>query len=560
MSATDDGARLIAGRYLLISEVGRGAMGVVWLARDERLGRTVAVKELRAGVGLSSTQVEQSYLRARREARIAASLNHPHAVAVYDVVEQEERPYLVMEYVPSRSLAEVLRERASLEPAEVAEIGAQLASALVAAHEAGIVHRDIKPGNILLADSGGAKLTDFGISRAIGDVTVTGTGEMLGTPAYFAPEVAQGRSASAASDVFSLGATLYAAVEGEPPFGTGPSAIALLLRIANGEIRPPERIGPLTDTLMWMLGNNPEGRPSMETSRRELSAIAVSSFPDAGTEQIPETSAAPVPEAADAVPEPADSAAGSASAAESGDRAAAAVAAASAAVSERPPSVPKAKSSNTGTNSRRFLLPWWAWLGVAAIATAGVIAGLVASGGPSASNLAPPPAASSTKTASATTTKSSGGVGKATTSATPRASASATATASATASQTASATPSASTTASPSGDVSTQLTSMLSHYYTLVPGDLDEAWGYMTPDYQTNHAGGPTGYRDFWDEIRSVSASDITAQLPSTVTATIVYDYKNGQTVVEPTSYGLVLSDGIWKIASSAVISSTTTG
>jgi eukaryotic-like serine/threonine-protein kinase len=558
MSATDED-RLIADRYRLISEVGRGAMGVVWLARDERLGRTVAVKELRTGVGLSSTQMEQSYLRARREARIAASLNHPHAVAVYDVVEQEERPYLVMEYVPSRSLAEVLRERTALEPAEVAEIGAQLASALVAAHEAGIVHRDIKPGNILLAESGGAKLTDFGISRAIGDVTVTGTGEMLGTPAYFAPEVAQGHPASAASDVFSLGATLYAAVEGEPPFGTGPSAIALLLRIANGEIRAPERIGPLTDTLMWMLGNNPDGRPSMETSRRELNAIAVSSSPDAGTEQIPETAAATVPTVADASPEPADSDVDSASAAESGDRAGAGLAVAGAAVSERPPSAPK--RSDTGTDSRRrLLLPWWAWLVLAAIVTAGIIAALVASGGPSASGVTPPAAATSTKSAGATATKSSssGGVAKASKSATPRTSPTASATATASPSKSASTTPSASTTTTPSGSVSTQLSSMISHYYTLVPGNLDAAWGYMTPDYQTNHAGGPTGYRDFWDQIESVSASSIVAQPPSTVTATITYHYKNGQTVVESTSYGLVLSDGIWKIASSSVLSSTT--
>jgi serine/threonine protein kinase len=558
MSATDED-RLIADRYRLISEVGRGAMGVVWLARDERLGRTVAVKELRTGVGLSSTQMEQSYLRARREARIAASLNHPHAVAVYDVVEQEERPYLVMEYVPSRSLAEVLRERTALEPAEVAEIGAQLASALVAAHEAGIVHRDIKPGNILLAESGGAKLTDFGISRAIGDVTVTGTGEMLGTPAYFAPEVAQGHSASAASDVFSLGATLYAAVEGEPPFGTGPSAIALLLRIANGEIRAPERIGPLTDTLMWMLGNNPDGRPSMDTSRRELSAIAVSSSPDAGTEQIPETAAATAATVVDASPESADPASESESAAESGDRAGAGLAVAGAAVAERPSSA--LKSSNTSMDSRRrLLLPWWAWLVLAAIVTAGIIAGLVASGGPSASGATPPAAATSTKSAGATATKSSssGGVAKASKSATPRTSPTASATATASPSKSASTTPSASTTTTPSGSVSTQLSSMISHYYTLVPGNLDEAWGYMTPDYQTNHAGGPTGYRDFWDQIESVSATDIVAQPPSTVTATITYHYKNGQTVVEPTSYGLVFSDGIWKIASSSVLSSTT--
>ena len=228
MTATEE-ARLIAGRYRLISEVGRGAMGVVWLARDERLGRTVAVKELRPGVGLSGTQVQHSYLRARREARIAASLHHPHAVAVYDVAEHDERPYLVMEYVPSRSLAEVLIERTVLTSAEAAGIGEQLASALVAAHKVGITHRDVKPANILMTESGDAKLTDFGISRITGDVTVTATGEMLGTPAYVAPEIAQGRPASAASDVFSLGATLVFAATGHAPY-EGDTVMDILVR------------------------------------------------------------------------------------------------------------------------------------------------------------------------------------------------------------------------------------------------------------------------------------------------------------------------------------------
>jgi len=536
VTATEE-ARLIAGRYLLIAEVGRGAMGVVWRGRDERLGRTVAVKELRPGVGMSGTQVRHSYLRARREARIAASLQHPNAVAVYDVADHDERPYLIMEYVPSHSLAEVLVERTVLDPLEAVEIGAQMASALVAAHEIGIVHRDVKPANILLAENGVAKLTDFGISRAAGDVTVTATGEMLGTPAYVAPEIAQGRAASAASDVFSLGATLYAAVEGVPPFGTGPSAIALLLRIVNDEIRPPEQQGPLADTLMWMLRNDPADRPSMEAARRSLRAVAASLSPPEvhvvpGPAALPE----PEPEAVDALPESAGSDSGS------GDGAEAAVASAS----ERPPS--GLANTKTSTYSRRRLLPWWAWLGVVALVTAGIVAGLVASSGSGGSSTASPPAASSTHTTRATTTTSA--KSKATTSTTPRTSTSATTAASTTASAGAS--------ASSTASVATQLTTAISHYYTLVPGNLDAAWGYMTPYYQQNTAKGTTGYDDFWGLIKSVTVSDIVAQPPSTVIATIDYYYKNGQTVQERTSYGLVFSDGIWKIASSSVLSSTT--
>jgi len=535
-----DGARLIAGRYLLISEVGRGAMGVVWLARDERLGRTVAVKELRPGVGLSGTQVRNSNLRARREARIAASLHHPHAVAVYDVCDHEDRPYLVMEYVASRSLAEVLVERTVLTPAEAVAIGVQLTSALVAAHEIGIVHRDIKPANILMTESGDAKLTDFGISRATGDVTVTATGEMLGTPAYVAPEIAQGRPASSASDVFSLGATLYAAVEGEPPFGTGPSAIALLLRIVNDEIRMPERIGPLTDTLMWMLRNDPAERPTMEAAQRALRAIAVESPSEADAETI---SVAPIPaprptsepKVADALPEAADS--GS----DSDERAETAVASAS--DSGQQPTKPTRTSPSSGPSSRRRLLPWWAWLGVSAMVTAGVVAAIVASSGPTKSNAAPPTAASTGSTTS-------------TTSSTKTTSPTATASPSTTEATASAATASAST--SPSVAIATQLTSAISNYYQLVPGNLNKAFGYMTAYYQQNTAGGMSGYQAFWDQIQRASVSDIVAQPPSTVTATIDYYYKDGKTVQERTSFGLVLSDGIWKIAKSSVLSSTT--
>jgi eukaryotic-like serine/threonine-protein kinase len=208
----EDAGRPVAGRYRLNHPVGDGGMGVVWRAVDERLDRVVAVKQLRLPPGLDPGRAAQAQQRILREARIAARLQHPNAVAVYDVTDDASAPVLVMEYLPSRSLADVLDERGALPPHKVAAIGACAAAALAAAHAAGIVHRDVKPGNILLADDGTAKITDFGISHATGDVTVTSTG-LLGTPAFLAPEVARGEAPSPASDVFSLGSSLFAAVE-----------------------------------------------------------------------------------------------------------------------------------------------------------------------------------------------------------------------------------------------------------------------------------------------------------------------------------------------------------
>src|SRR5919198_210300 len=176
-----------------------------------------------------------------REGRIAARLQHQHAISVYDVAEDEGQPVLVMEYLPSTSLAAMMSEHGPLPPREVARVGAQVASALGAAHAAGVVHRDIKPGNILLGDDGTVKITDFGISRATDDVTVTKTGLIAGTPAYLAPEVAVGRDPAPPSDVFSLGSTLYAAVEGEPPFGLSENTLGLLHRVAAGRIVPPQQ-------------------------------------------------------------------------------------------------------------------------------------------------------------------------------------------------------------------------------------------------------------------------------------------------------------------------------
>jgi serine/threonine protein kinase len=251
---------LVAGRYRLVAMVGRGAMGVVWQAHDERLDRAVAVKEL---------LVEESE-RALREGRIAARLRHPNAVTVHDVVTHGGTPCLILEYLPARSLA----ARGPLPPLAVAAIGAQIAGALAEAHAAGIVHRDVKPENILITDDGTAKLTDFGISHAAGVGTVTSTGILAGTPAYLAPEVAAGGAADVRADVFSLGATLYAATEGTPPFGVDDNPIALLHRVASAEVTPPTRSGPLTGTLLWLLRRDPAARPSMSAAYEALASVA----------------------------------------------------------------------------------------------------------------------------------------------------------------------------------------------------------------------------------------------------------------------------------------------
>jgi eukaryotic-like serine/threonine-protein kinase len=278
-------ARVLHGRYALLRELGRGAMGVVWLARDELLRREVAVKQLLVPAGLGQAAAEQAASRAMREARIAARLHHPNAISVFDVVTADGQPWLVMEYLPSRSLAEALTSGPdrTLPPAIVAAIGARVAAALAAAHELGIVHRDVKPGNVLLGDGGAVKITDFGIARASDDVAVTQTGMMAGTPAYLSPEVARGFEPGPASDVFSLGATLYAAVEGQPPFGLGENDIALLHRVASGQYRPPASAGPLTEVLHRLLATDPRARPTAAAAAELLGAVERAGPADAAT-------------------------------------------------------------------------------------------------------------------------------------------------------------------------------------------------------------------------------------------------------------------------------------
>ncbi|KMS82146.1 serine/threonine protein kinase, partial [Streptomyces regensis] len=265
---------MVAGHYRLVEHVGTGAMGIVWRAVDERLERSVAVKQILTQPGLSEAERTTVRQRAMREAKNAARFQHPNAIVVFDIAEHDGDPVLVMEYLPSQSLSAVLAERGPLPVPEVARIGEQVAAALVAAHRAGIVHRDIKPGNLLIDANGTCKITDFGISRASGDLTLTQTGLIGGTPAYLAPELARGADPTPASDVFALGATLYHAIEGLPPYGDNTNQLALLYAAANGQINPPQHAGQATALLMSLLRTDPDERPTMSEARERLGALA----------------------------------------------------------------------------------------------------------------------------------------------------------------------------------------------------------------------------------------------------------------------------------------------
>ena len=268
-----DQRRLIAGRYRLDQALASGGMGVVWRGWDERLERVVAIKQIRLQPGLSVSETKAARDRAMREARITARLHHPGAVPIYDVVEHDGQPCLIMQFLPSVSLQATLHERRTLPTVDVARIGSELAAALTAAHQVGIVHRDVKPGNVLLAEDGSAKLTDFGISHAVGDVSLTSTGMVTGTPAFLAPEVARGDPATYASDVYSLGSTLYTATEGHPPVEHDDNAMAVLHRVASCDLIPPRRSGPLTPLLLQMLDPDPIVRPAMQDAWSALTTL-----------------------------------------------------------------------------------------------------------------------------------------------------------------------------------------------------------------------------------------------------------------------------------------------
>ena len=265
---------VVADRYVLSEKVGSGGMGVVWRGYDELLQRQVAVKELHFPPHMSAEERERLAHRTLREARAVAAVDTPNAVRVFDIVEQDGRPWIVMEYLDGSTLTDVLRERGPLPPDEIIRIGQALLNALEAAHAAGVLHRDVKPSNVMIAPDGRVALTDFGIATSIdGESGDTTSGVIVGSPAYMSPERARGESPTGASDLWSLGATLWTAAEGRPPF-EGPTGLATMTAVAT---EPPPRCarcaGPLGDLLVRLMDRDPAARPSLDVVRRELSAL-----------------------------------------------------------------------------------------------------------------------------------------------------------------------------------------------------------------------------------------------------------------------------------------------
>src|SRR5580704_2180254 len=267
-----DTGRVIAGRYRLLEPVGRGAMGIVWRARDQLLDRDVAIKEVQIAETLTDAERVNAYQRTLREAKTAARLNHPAVVTVYDVAEDEGRPWIVMQLILAPSLDQILATSGPLSPRRAAEMGRQLLSALTVAHGAGVLHRDVKPSNVLLAEDR-AVLTDFGIATFQGDPRLTQTGMVMGSPGFTAPERIRGEDASPASDLWSLGATLFAAVEGHGPFEQRGGAITTMSAIINEDAPSAPTAGALGPVIAALLRREPSDRPDASTATRMITDV-----------------------------------------------------------------------------------------------------------------------------------------------------------------------------------------------------------------------------------------------------------------------------------------------
>ena len=387
------------------------------------------------------------------------------------------------------------------------------------------MHRDIKPANVLIADDGTAKITDFGIAHARGDVSLTSTGLLTGTPAYLAPEVAKGAPASPASDVFSLGATLYAALEGQPPFGTGENPMALLHQVAAGVVTPPRYADALTPLLTRMLQVDPADRPAMAEVARSLSepleggvaAVAPTLVGVAAAEAAPPAAAVRATTETTAPPE---APSGVESLWPSHDRA----------PSEPPEAVDHGR--------RRAVFVVLALLGLAAVVALGLQA-LDGQGSPAAR-----PATTAGSPTAAPSTEGS---------ATPSATASSR---TASPSPEPSRTPSTTAPPAPKAPTPAQLAAAVEDYYALLPGDRDTAWSRLTERYQSTTATNRSTFEAFWRGVDRVRATDVDGSAPDRVDATITYDFDDGRRFVERTRYRLVQDGGILKIDASKVLSS----
>ncbi|MFE1026945.1 serine/threonine-protein kinase [Streptomyces sp. NPDC058818] len=278
--------RLVAGRYRLGDAIGSGGMGRVWRAHDEVLHRTVAIKELTAALYVSESDQAILLARTRGEARAAARINHSAVVTVHDVLEHDGRPWIVMELVEGRSLADAVKDEERVEPREAARVGLWVLRALRAAHTAGVLHRDVKPGNVLLGDDGRVLLTDFGIAQIEGDSTITRTGEVVGSVDYLAPERVRGHDPGPASDLWALGATLYTAVEGRSPFRRT-SPLTTMQAVVEEEATEPRYAGPLAPVISALLRKDPASRPDVTETEQMLAEAAEGRRPNAAQAYVP---------------------------------------------------------------------------------------------------------------------------------------------------------------------------------------------------------------------------------------------------------------------------------
>ncbi|MFD5794717.1 serine/threonine-protein kinase [Streptomyces diastatochromogenes] len=277
---------LIAGRYRLADSIGSGGMGRVWRAHDEVLHRTVAVKELTAALYVSESDQAVLLARTRAEARAAARINHSAVVTVHDVLEHDGRPWIVMELVEGSSLADAVKDRGRLDAREAARIGLWVLRALRAAHSAGVLHRDVKPGNVLLGRDGRVLLTDFGIAQIEGDTTITRTGEVVGSVDYLAPERVRGHDPGPSSDLWALGATLYTAVEGRSPFRRT-SPLSTMQAVVEEAAEEPRHAGALGPVITALLRKDPVQRPSAEEAEQMLAEAAEGRRPSAAQAFVP---------------------------------------------------------------------------------------------------------------------------------------------------------------------------------------------------------------------------------------------------------------------------------
>ncbi len=477
--------RKIADRYRVESQIGQGGMGAVWLCTDEKLGRQVALKQV---VSRGEDDTEPDHTRALREARSLAALNQRNVVSVYDAVEEHAELWLVMEYVHGRSLAELL-EGGPISPEEAVLIGAQVADGLAAAHEQGITHRDVKPANILITDGGVAKISDFGIALMVEDARLTGAGLVAGTPSYFAPEMARGEDPAPVADVWALGATLYAAVEGHGLYPATENALAVLNEIASRKPPRPENAGFLAEPIARALDPDPASRWSMAdlahvlhrladqhavTHTRISTAAFAPSVPAGGAESTRTQDTAEVEAVREPTPEPAPPA------------------------PPEPTEAPVVRETRTTTSQprrRRGL----AVLGVLALLVIAVGAGflVLGGGGGNDTSSAAPSAGSDDGTddedgGSGSSASGSGG----------------------------------------SADGATAAEDFVGSYYEALPTDTRTGWDSLTPGFQDS-VGSYGDYRGFWATISDVQVEDLRSAGEGAVDVDLTYVKQDGSSEEE---------------------------